>query len=83
MALESGNIEGRIYVEGSQNVEKAPKGLVAPKYMGTIRDQRDMSALGRVQVLRVGCYFSCYSCLMLMQDSEISDSSQSLDSAVH
>ncbi|GAA91734.1 amino acid permease [Aspergillus luchuensis IFO 4308] len=52
MALESDNIEGRIYVEGSQNVEKAPKGLVAPKYMGTIRDQRDMSALGRVQVLR-------------------------------
>lgn len=83
MALEGGNIEGRIYVEGSQNVEKAPKGLVAPKYMGTIRDQRDMSALGRVQVLRVGCYFSFYSCLMLMQDSEISDSSQSLDSAVH
>lgn len=81
MALEGGNIEGRIYVEGSQNVEKAR--LVAPKYMGTIRDQRDMSALGRVQVLRVGCYFSFYSCLMLMQDSEISDSSQSLDSAVH
>ncbi|RAH58026.1 amino acid permease [Aspergillus piperis CBS 112811] len=52
MALESDNIERRIYVEGSQNVEKAPKGLVAPKYMGTIRDQRDMSALGRVQVLR-------------------------------
>ncbi|GLA57177.1 hypothetical protein AtubIFM54640_003302 [Aspergillus tubingensis] len=53
MALDNGNIEGRIYVEGcSQNVEKAPKGLVAPKYMGTVRDQRDMSALGRVQVLR-------------------------------
>jgi hypothetical protein len=29
------------------------KGLVAPKYMGTVADQRDMSALGRVQVLRV------------------------------
>ncbi|KAH1568396.1 hypothetical protein KXX17_001901 [Aspergillus fumigatus] len=28
------------------------KGLVAPKYMGTVADQRDMSALGRVQVLR-------------------------------
>jgi hypothetical protein len=29
------------------------KGPVAPKYMGTVADQRDMSALGRVQVLRV------------------------------
>jgi hypothetical protein len=28
------------------------KGPVAPKYMGTVADQRDMSALGRVQVLR-------------------------------
>ncbi|RDK46902.1 amino acid permease [Aspergillus phoenicis ATCC 13157] len=52
MAFESGRIEGQINVEGSENVEKASKGLVAPKYMGTIRDQRDMSALGRVQVLR-------------------------------
>ncbi|GKZ31599.1 hypothetical protein AbraIFM66950_000203 [Aspergillus brasiliensis] len=52
MALDGGKIEGQILVERSKNVEKAPKGLVAPKYMGTIRDQRDMSALGRVQVLR-------------------------------
>lgn len=29
------------------------KGLVAPRYMGTLADQKDMSALGRVQVLRV------------------------------
>lgn len=29
------------------------KGLVAPRYMGTLADQREMSALGRVQVLRV------------------------------
>ncbi|KAJ5216980.1 hypothetical protein N7468_009988 [Penicillium chermesinum] len=28
------------------------KGLVEPRYMGTLADQRDMSALGRVQVLR-------------------------------
>ncbi|KAJ6127327.1 hypothetical protein N7523_002939 [Penicillium sp. IBT 18751x] len=28
------------------------KGLVAPRYMGTIADKRDMNALGRVQVLR-------------------------------
>jgi hypothetical protein len=27
--------------------------LVATKYLGTISDQREMSALGRVQVLRV------------------------------
>lgn len=30
-----------------------PKGTVAPKYMGTVVDQYDMSAMGRVQVLRV------------------------------
>ena len=76
MAFESGRIEGQINVEGSENVEKASKGLVAPKYMGTIRDQRDMSALGRVQVLRVRMLCSCYSCLILMQDSGISDSSR-------
>jgi len=29
------------------------KSLVAPRYMGTLADQRDMNALGRVQVLRV------------------------------
>ncbi|RDW81020.1 putative GABA permease [Aspergillus mulundensis] len=28
------------------------KGTVAPKYMGTVVDQRDMNAMGRVQVLR-------------------------------
>jgi hypothetical protein len=33
------------------------KGLVAPRYMGTIADQKDMSALGRVQVLRVSGFF--------------------------
>ncbi|KAE8167101.1 amino acid/polyamine transporter I [Aspergillus tamarii] len=30
----------------------ATKGLVEPKYMGTIADQKDMNVLGRVQVLR-------------------------------
>jgi len=29
------------------------KGLVAARHMGTMADQRDMHALGRVQVLRV------------------------------
>lgn len=33
--------------------QKAQSGFVAPRYMGTLADQRDMSALGRVQVLRV------------------------------
>ncbi|KAJ5669389.1 hypothetical protein N7462_010459 [Penicillium macrosclerotiorum] len=33
-------------------VEYPQKGFVAPRYMGTVADQRDMSALGRVQVLR-------------------------------
>lgn len=33
--------------------EVRPKGTVAPKYMGTVVDQYDMSAMGRVQVLRV------------------------------
>ena len=33
--------------------EHPRKGTVAPKYMGTVVDQRDMNALGRVQVLRV------------------------------
>lgn len=38
--------------------QKAQKGCVAPRYMGTLADQRDMSALGRVQVLRVRDYSS-------------------------
>lgn len=33
--------------------DSSPKGMVAKRYMGTVADQRDMSALGRVQVLRV------------------------------
>ncbi|KAL4776113.1 amino acid/polyamine transporter I [Aspergillus nidulans var. acristatus] len=32
--------------------EHPGKGTVAPKYMGTVVDQRDMNAMGRVQVLR-------------------------------
>lgn len=35
--------------------EHAQKGLVEPRYMGTLADRRDMNALGRVQVLRVSC----------------------------
>ena len=33
--------------------EVRPKGTVAPKYLGTVVDQYDMNAMGRVQVLRV------------------------------
>lgn len=33
--------------------EVRPKGTVAPKYLGTVVDQYDMTAMGRVQVLRV------------------------------
>lgn len=40
--------------DANDDVEYHRKGLVAPRYMGTLADQRDMSALGRVQVLRVG-----------------------------
>ena len=36
----------------------ATKGLVEPKYMGTIADQKDMNVLGRVQVLRVSLSMS-------------------------
>ena len=43
------------------DMEELPmKGPVAPRYMGTLADQRDMNALGRVQVLRV-CYLSLVS----------------------
>jgi hypothetical protein len=38
--------------------EYAQKGLVEPRYMGTKADQRDMNALGRVQVLRVRPFLS-------------------------
>ncbi|KAL2809705.1 amino acid/polyamine transporter I [Aspergillus granulosus] len=42
-----------VYVDYAGDLEHTrPKGLVAPKYMGTVADQYDMSAMGRVQVLR-------------------------------
>lgn len=44
--------------------EYAKKGLVEPRYMGTVADQRDMNALGRVQVLRVCFCFFSISCLV-------------------
>ncbi|KAF7516286.1 hypothetical protein PCG10_002344 [Penicillium crustosum] len=37
---------------GLDDEEYAQKGLVEPRYMGTLADRRDMNALGRVQVLR-------------------------------
>lgn len=38
---------------GLDDEEYTQKGLVEPRYMGTLADKRDMNALGRVQVLRV------------------------------
>jgi hypothetical protein len=37
----------------ADDVEDVHKGHVPIKYMGTVADQRDMSTLGRQQVLRV------------------------------
>lgn len=42
--------------DANDDVEFSHKGLVAPRHMGTLADQRDMSALGRVQVLRVSSH---------------------------
>ncbi|PYH96799.1 amino acid permease [Aspergillus ellipticus CBS 707.79] len=52
MAFESVQNGRQTQVKGPENGEYSSKGLVAPKYMGTARDQHDMSSLGRVQVLR-------------------------------
>ncbi|KAI9367357.1 amino acid/polyamine transporter I [Aspergillus egyptiacus] len=43
---------GEIEVDYNGYAGVTTKGTVAPKWMGTTADQRDMSALGRVQVLR-------------------------------
>lgn len=51
--LEESKAECRVEDDLVQEAGYPAKGLVAPKYMGTVADQRDMSALGRVQVLRV------------------------------
>ncbi|KAL4888025.1 amino acid permease-domain-containing protein [Aspergillus ambiguus] len=48
----TGKNEAQVWADDTANVGYGPKGLVAPKYMGTVADQRDMSVLGRVQVLR-------------------------------
>lgn len=69
------------------------KGLVAPKYMGTVADQRDMSALGRVQVLRrnfrfisilgFGCtLISTWEVILTSVIPRISQSSEATDSGV-
>ncbi|GFF26137.1 choline transport protein [Aspergillus udagawae] len=49
--------ECRVQDDVAQEAGYPGKGLVAPKYMGTVADQRDMSALGRVQVLRRNFHF--------------------------
>lgn len=54
-AYLTGKNEASVWVDGDDNAtDYARKSRVAPKYMGTVADQRDMSVLGRVQVLRVG-----------------------------
>ncbi|RLL98784.1 hypothetical protein CFD26_106363 [Aspergillus turcosus] len=50
--LGESKAECRVEDDLAQEAGYPAKGLVAPKYMGTVADQRDMSALGRVQVLR-------------------------------
>jgi hypothetical protein len=49
----TGKTEAQVWVDDNAMAGCGRKGLVAPKYMGTVADQRDMSVLGRVQVLRV------------------------------
>ncbi|GAB1212335.1 hypothetical protein ATERTT37_001473 [Aspergillus terreus] len=48
----TGKTEAQVWVDDNAMAGCGRKGLVAPKYMGTVADQRDMSVLGRVQVLR-------------------------------
>jgi hypothetical protein len=54
IALKDIKDESQVHTSTADDVEYVQKGHVAPKYMGTLADQRDMSALGREQVLRVG-----------------------------
>lgn len=59
--LRSGNDSQMTATADDHDEENFPrKGLVAPRYMGTVADQKDMSALGRVQVLRVSGFFFSY-----------------------
>ncbi|KAL3475629.1 amino acid/polyamine transporter I [Aspergillus californicus] len=39
-------------IDYAEYAEYAPKGQVAPKYLGTVADRSDMNTLGRTQVLR-------------------------------
>jgi hypothetical protein len=60
--------------DNDNDEEYAQKGLVAPRYMGTQADQRDMNALGRVQVLRVRPFpFQVTDLALLTLSSEIFD----------
>ncbi|PLB54842.1 amino acid transporter [Aspergillus steynii IBT 23096] len=53
MALETRNVTRvEVQAQAHRDVEDGRKTLVPPKYLGTATDQRDMSDLGRVQVLR-------------------------------
>ena len=45
------HVQNTVVQDGEDDAQHA--GQVAAKYMGTITDQREMSILGRTQVLRV------------------------------
>lgn len=47
------NGQKQVSLEGEDDFEKNEDGLVEAKYMGTMADRREMSALGKQQVLRV------------------------------
>jgi hypothetical protein len=53
IALEVVKDGSQVQTTAVDDVEYAHKGHVAAKYLGTVTDKNDMSALGREQVLRV------------------------------
>lgn len=50
---DGGNGPKQVSLEPEDDFEKNDDGLVGAKYMGTMADRREMSALGKQQVLRV------------------------------
>lgn len=83
-ALDKSRPDSQQTMTGLDDDEYAQKGLVEPRYMGTLADQRDMNALGRVQVLRVSSPLISVHQLpllaLLTPRREIFDSSLLLDS---
>lgn len=76
-----GKSQKQVGLEPEDDFEKHEDGLVDAKYMGTLADRRDMSVLGKQQVLRVrkkaeiSDIFSNYHAVYLTKDDrEISNS---------